>query len=133
MSLQTSYPELKTSHPTPNQPPGPQTSFRGGPGLTSFATSRSASDLPPPTAQNLQPLQAMCFYAHPAVAAFLPGFINTPGALFWPPSCFLQAEPRAYLFSQMKRYHRVVLSVKDEQGAGNVFHTVRQTMTIRSR
>lgn len=60
--------------------------------------------------------------------------LSTPlGRYSGHPSCFLQAEPRAYLFSQMKRYHRVVLSVKDEQGAGNVFHTVRQTMTIRSR
>lgn len=35
--------------------------------------------------------------------------------------------PHAYLLSQMKRYHRVILSVKDEQGAGNVLHTVKQT------
>lgn len=27
----------------------------------------------------------------------------------------------------MKRYHWVILSMKDEQGAGNVFHTVKDT------
>lgn len=34
--------------------------------------------------------------------------------------------PHTYLLSQMKRYHRVILSMKDEQGAGNVLHTVKQ-------
>lgn len=44
---------------------------------------------------------------------------------FLPPDQF--AEPCVYLFSQMKWYHWIILSMKDEQGAGNVFHTVKQT------
>lgn len=44
---------------------------------------------------------------------------------FLPPDQF--PEPHIYLLSQVKWYHRVILSMKDEQGAGNVFHTVKET------
>lgn len=70
------------------------------------------------------------FYPFPVLTSCLAEMFYPHQLL--PPDQF--AEPRVYLFSQVKWYHWIILSMKDEQGAGNVFHTVKQkTMSQRLR
>lgn len=92
-----------------------------GPGLTSFASPSMASLL----IYHLQHHKTCRL--HISVPILLP-----PPWLYELPRVILSTlvpstgSPHAYLLSQVKRYHRVILSMKDEQGTGDVLHTVKQ-------
>lgn len=98
-----------------------------GPGLTSFASSSSVSLLIwyLQHQRTYSPFR-LCIstYTFPLLTFCLAEMLFYPYQ-FRPPHQF--AEPHVYLLSQMKWYHWVILSMKDEQGAGNVFHTVKDT------
>lgn len=71
----------------------------------------------------LVPIPSDYVLLHIAITFSLAGMLFHPYQL---PDQFAESA-HAYLLSQMEWYHGVILSMKDEQGAGNVFHTVRET------